>query len=132
MISRFRGKAVEGGGRGTKVLRYKRIRNGGSEKNAKNSTSEITASCESDQTVFEKKVMYLPRLKFVEVVLAFPFSAVVPSVNLLIPVFVCFVTVTKNKKRQNSHHKILGWKVTNRSIFNDRDARILFYIKLWS
>lgn len=32
MISGFRGKAVEGGGRGTKVLRYKRIRNGGSEK----------------------------------------------------------------------------------------------------
>lgn len=114
MISKFRGKAVEGGGRGTKVLRYKRIQNGGSKKKeeAKNSTSEITASCESDQTVFEKKVKYLPRLKFVEVVLAFPFSAVVPSVNLLIPVFICVVTVTKKEeKRQNSHHKILGWKV---------------------
>lgn len=35
MISKFRGKAVKGGGRGTKVLRYKRIQNGGSEKNAK-------------------------------------------------------------------------------------------------
>lgn len=35
MISKFRGKAVEGGGRGTKVLRYKRIQNGGSKKKSK-------------------------------------------------------------------------------------------------
>lgn len=103
MIFKFRGKAVEGGGgRGTEVLRYKRIQNGGFENMQKTVLQRLLQVV--DLTVFEKKVMCLPRLKFVEVVLAFLFPAVVLEREPAHTVFYfpfAFVTVTqKEEKRQ--------------------------------